>query len=72
MFIQYVRSVTCIVYFYICISETLLMFLLHFLDFLIFFLEIHQWVTESPYMWSHLIFRLVDCVYVTLCLAYLK
>jgi hypothetical protein len=55
IFIQRVRLVTCIVYFYIRRFETFLMFLLYLLNILSFFLEIHQWVTvtlflEPPYI----------------------
>jgi hypothetical protein len=72
IFIQYVRSVTCIVCFYICFFETFLMFLLYLLNILSFLLEIHQWVTESPYFVNHLTFMFVDYVYIPICLAYMK
>lgn len=72
MYVQYVRSVTCNVYFYICLFETFLMFLLYFLNILSFFLEIHHWVTESPYILYHLTFTFVDYVYIPICLAYMN
>ena len=72
IFIQYYRSVICIVYFYICLFETFLMFLLYLLNILSFFLELHQWVTESSYFLNHLTFTFVDYVYIPICLAYMK